>query len=560
MTTGGSDAATGIPINHPGIFVKLKGLASVSNFKFVVNGSYSTCGWGFPDQLFKPTSQGGQGYGTNPDVFGWQFEDEPLWWAAIAGVESCYSSNPQGCNAANMDSALDRVRDKFNTWNFLGGVPNPQVLFDVEASIDGFNGILQCDPESRWDESLRVGDAANHDSYPGCCTPMTPLNITSTRGIADSVSRQTTALSQQKPSWFTTQAFSYGSNGFPTDAQSSATVFTAIVHGATGVWYYVWDSYGIRSAFGVGLVGVRPTVPTTYPENSAAPVPTLAIRNRAVNLWNGIASLNANLAQLEYVILAPTSTLKYLLSVDHPGQLNGPPPVPPTSPVHTMLKSVAGDAQYLLAVNMNNFTTTFKFEPLGMEIDTGQTTTWAYPGGAQPVVETPTYIQDELGPFETKVYRIVYNLVDPPPVPPVPPAPTCTLQPPIKCDRPPSAADIDGDGCPASATDVVPSLAGDQPGGERTTTASRGGKRDEYNRYDYFNPTQDGLNRVDDILAVVNQYFMDDPPGNVDYDSLTDRTAAPGGDPWDLTAPNGQQRVDDILNSIKQYVHDCWVS
>jgi hypothetical protein len=85
----------------------------------------------------------------------------------------------------------------------------------------------------------------------------------------------------------------------------------------------------------------------------------------------------------------------------------------------------------------------------------------------------------------------------------------------------------------------------------------KGGYRDPYNSYDYFNPTGDGLDRVDDILAVVNQYFQDDPAGDIDYASLTDRTAVPGANTWNLGPPNGQQRVDDILAIVKQYFHDC---
>jgi len=101
----------------------------------------------------------------------------------------------------------------------------------------------------------------------------------------------------------------------------------------------------------------------------------------------------------------------------------------------------------------------------------------------------------------------------------------------------------DRDGC--SDTQELRTLQGD------------GGKRDPFNDYDYMNATKDGLNRVDDILAVVNEYFNDDPPGDIDYSSQTDRTAIPGSNAWNLGPPNGQQRVDDILAAVKQYFHDC---
>jgi hypothetical protein len=84
-----------------------------------------------------------------------------------------------------------------------------------------------------------------------------------------------------------------------------------------------------------------------------------------------------------------------------------------------------------------------------------------------------------------------------------------------------------------------------------------GGQRDPYNSYDYMNPTGDKLNRVDDILATVGEYFDDDPSGDIDYASATDRTGIPGANAWNVGPPNGQQRIDDILASVKQYFHDC---
>ncbi len=101
--------------------------------------------------------------------------------------------------------------------------------------------------------------------------------------------------------------------------------------------------------------------------------------------------------------------------------------------------------------------------------------------------------------------------------------------------------DSDADGCPDKK--------------ELTDNQDQGGLRDPFNPWDYFNPTHDGLNRVDDILKVVGQYFID--AGNPDYTTDTDRTAVVGANPWNLATPNGQQRVDDILASVKQYFHDC---
>jgi hypothetical protein len=110
-------------------------------------------------------------------------------------------------------------------------------------------------------------------------------------------------------------------------------------------------------------------------------------------------------------------------------------------------------------------------------------------------------------------------------------------------------ADYDGDGCPDSKEGGPNELAG--------------GRRNPQNPHDYFNPSADGVNRVDDILLVVQAYFDDDsdgnpglPPYEPGYNPDYDRTYV-GPLAWNLGPPNGLQRVDDILNQVKQYFHDC---
>jgi hypothetical protein len=112
--------------------------------------------------------------------------------------------------------------------------------------------------------------------------------------------------------------------------------------------------------------------------------------------------------------------------------------------------------------------------------------------------------------------------------------------------------DTDGDGCPDLREQQT------APGSQMS-----GGLRDYLNPWDYFNPTHDGLNRVDDVLSVVAQYFHDDtdanpglPPYAPGYNVDTDRTAL-GPNVWNLGPPNGIERVDDVLAELVQYFHDC---
>jgi hypothetical protein len=109
------------------------------------------------------------------------------------------------------------------------------------------------------------------------------------------------------------------------------------------------------------------------------------------------------------------------------------------------------------------------------------------------------------------------------------------------CDS--ADADDDNDGCP----DVRELVTG--PGAQNL-----GGNRDPLNPNDYFNPTHDGKNRIDDILLVLHQYHIDQ--GNPNYRLDTDRTLV-GPNAWNLGPPDGKQRIDDVLNIVHQYYHDC---
>jgi hypothetical protein len=90
--------------------------------------------------------------------------------------------------------------------------------------------------------------------------------------------------------------------------------------------------------------------------------------------------------------------------------------------------------------------------------------------------------------------------------------------------------------------------------GNQTT----GGVRDPYNPWDYFNPEK--VNTPDkqtaaDILKVVGQFGKNQ--GNALYDIGSDRTGLLGGNPWNLSAPDGKETAADILAAVAQFGHNC---
>jgi alpha-tubulin suppressor-like RCC1 family protein len=84
-----------------------------------------------------------------------------------------------------------------------------------------------------------------------------------------------------------------------------------------------------------------------------------------------------------------------------------------------------------------------------------------------------------------------------------------------------------------------------------------GGRRDALNPYDYFNPTEDGQNRSDDITLVVDNYGEDENVGGSSYDEKLDRTMLPGAEPWQFGAPDGTIRIFDVTAAVRSYGHDC---
>ncbi len=103
-----------------------------------------------------------------------------------------------------------------------------------------------------------------------------------------------------------------------------------------------------------------------------------------------------------------------------------------------------------------------------------------------------------------------------------------------------SAFDTDRDGC-TNQQELGPSQ-------------NAGGRRGPSNPWDYFNPTGDKQNRIDDVLVVARHYGKNS--GDPGYDKKYDRTYV-GPNAWNLGPPNGQIRIDDVLLQARQYNHDC---
>ena len=164
-------------------------------------------------------------------------------------------------------------------------------------------------------------------------------------------------------------------------------VYTGLIHGATGIVYYAWDSNVTR-------FGIAPREQAAIPGRpTASPLQAL----QAEQLWRTVAQVNQELKTLTPVLLSPTvSDTEY--SVSYEGEAIT------ESPIRTLLKPRSETEWVLMAVNMDDavLQATVRFEP-GVE-----SAELMFEG------ETEIELQDEqrvipliFEPFETHVLRIV---------------------------------------------------------------------------------------------------------------------------------------------------------
>jgi hypothetical protein len=188
-----------------------------------------------------------------------------------------------------------------------------------------------------WDRWNTAGDVSAHDNY-----PLQP-GTTSLEALARSVSRAAALNGGRKPLWITLQAFGSlpgldADVRMPTPGELRGMAFTAIVHGATGLILFAWDSPVTRMGH---VLGIGPATRERYDSGTAAS-PEDAARSRA--LWAGAVALNAELERLTPALLAPTARVPY--QVWYAGESRTP------SAIRTMLKQNTDGGYTMLAANL----------------------------------------------------------------------------------------------------------------------------------------------------------------------------------------------------------------
>jgi len=221
----------------------------------------------------------------------------------------------------------------------------------------------------KWNTS---GDVACHDNYPIKKSGGVPGISEAPNGLMQSTVLTTLANKEQKPVWIILGTFELGflegrdafPARFPTADQLRSQVYSAIIHGATGIHYFIWDSFISRDGCVFGISPDPQVKPGKYIESSprSRPASPMQLVN-AKMLWEATVAINKELKELIPVILSPTvdpAQMSYAIN-SFPVERRSVSP----QPVHGMLKKIPGeDAYILLNANMDAeiMDTTFTFD------------------------------------------------------------------------------------------------------------------------------------------------------------------------------------------------------
>lgn len=208
----------------------------------------------------------------------------------------------------------------------------------------------------RWNTS---GDISCHDNYPVMDQKARAASIGSLpHGIPQSVALAADANHGKKPVWLIVGAFDQPGKmdqgcrfRFPTPEQLRGCAYAAVIHGATGIVYFIWDSYASRDGGCIGMAADPLPAYTPVPKQPNTPNPTPAspvqlAKSKA--LWETMIQVNKELHELTPCILAPTVGDAFKYTVD----IVGTSPTP--TPIRCLLKPHPEGGYVLLTTNLDD--------------------------------------------------------------------------------------------------------------------------------------------------------------------------------------------------------------
>ncbi len=220
----------------------------------------------------------------------------------------------------------------------------------------------------KWNNS---GDVACQDNYPILLSPANTHTLAKApQGLVQTVLMSALSNPEPKPVWFVAGTFDQAPHGkndpfpfrFATPKQLRAQIYAAIVHGATGIHYFIWDSYISREA---SIYGISPS-PRRIPQTPLKVCPPASAVRRAGmrSLWETASAVNQELEKLTPSLLSPDFSAAELSWSLYACPVSGM--FITENPVRAMLKKVPGAPleAMLISVNLDaaSFDAVFRFD------------------------------------------------------------------------------------------------------------------------------------------------------------------------------------------------------
>lgn len=257
-----------------------------------------------------------------------------------------------------------------------------------------------------WTKWNTAGDVACHDNYPIMNRQHRARLIGGEKlsnGIDRTVNLAAAVNQEQKPVWLIVGAFRVqGAGSFPfrhpTPMQLRAQVYAGLIHGATGIIYFCWDTYVCRDGH---VIGMSPDPQVQYLEpgpGKPRPSPARPMDLAAAEaLWMAATQTNREIHELTASLLSST-----VVDVDYGVEVKGESIS--EDPIRCLLKPHPDGGYVLLTVNLD---------------DAVLSATYTFPSALQsaqrlfenrPSAETnddKKTFTDHYEPFDVHVYRIV---------------------------------------------------------------------------------------------------------------------------------------------------------
>lgn len=236
--------------------------------------------------------------------------------------------------------------------------------------------------QSWWEKWNTSGDVTAYDHYP--LESGTP----DIKVLADRLSLATKITGEEKPIWLTVQAYSGNAAVLPTPTEFRGMVFTSIIHGATGIISFAYDSWVTRAWWVVGIAPNPAIQYGDYPPATAAQV------SQSKALWKGETVLNAELNRLMPQILSPTANVSYSVYFSGPNKTQ--------TPIRTMLKLRNG-VYTLFVSNIERTSLGARFQFPNNIVSVKRIN---QNGSVTPITPRGSAFRDSLGPFGVGIYEI----------------------------------------------------------------------------------------------------------------------------------------------------------